>query len=125
MPNVRTVSDIMTKKLRTIPHDASVEMAAKQMRAQDVGSLLVEQGGEFVGILTETDIVKKVLALEKDLKKTMVNKVMTSPIITIGYSQILQDAHIYMANKGIRHLPVTKDSTIIGMVTVRDLLAYI
>ena len=125
MPNVRTVGDVMNNNIRIIPHDDSVEMAAKQMCAHNVGSLLVKQGGEIVGILTENDIVKKVLALEKDLKETKVNKVMTSPIITIDFPQILQDAHIYMANKGIRHLPVTKDGTIIGMVSARDLLSYI
>lgn len=122
---MRVLGDIMTKDLKTISPDASVEAAAKKMRDNHISSLLVEEAGNYIGVLTETDVVKKVVAEGKDLFKTKVKMVMTSSIISMDFSRPLIEAYESMAAKQFRHLPVTKDGKIIGLVSAKDLMAYI
>ena len=122
---MRVVGDIITKDLKTISPDASVEAAAKKLRDNHISSLIVEEAGNYIGVLTETDVVKKVVAEGKDLFRTKVKMVMTSPIISMDFSRPLTEAYEFMAAQQIRHLPVIKDGKIIGMVSAKDLLAYI
>lgn len=121
MPNV---AQVMRKELKKIAHDASVKDAAKRMRDERVGSLLVEKGKNLVGILTETDVVRRAVAEGADLGKTMVQSIMTAPIVTIESIRTVQDAHDMMGDLGVRHLGVTEGGKLVGLVSVRDLLVY-
>lgn len=121
MPNLMQV---MRKDLKTIPHDAPVIAAAKLMRDERIGSLFVEKNGDLVGIVTDTDIVRRAVAEGKDLGKITVANIMTSPIVTIESIRTVQDAHDMMGDLGVRHLGVTEKGKLIGLVSVRDLLVY-
>jgi CBS domain-containing protein len=114
----------MTKHPKTVGSGTSVASAAKTMRAARVGSLLVKKGKQLVGIVTDTDIVRRAVATSKPLGKLTVEKIMTTPICTIEGSQTVDDAQDVMGELGVRHLGVTKDGEIIGVVSVRDLLLF-
>jgi signal-transduction protein with cAMP-binding, CBS, and nucleotidyltransferase domain len=117
-----TVAQSMRRELKTISHEASVRTAARRMREDKISSLLVEKNGELVGIVTDTDIVRRGVADGSDLSKMTVHNIMTSPIATIESNRTIQDAHDMMADLSVRHLGVTENGKLIGLVSVRDLL---
>jgi len=121
MPNV---AQVMRKELKKIAHDASVRDAAKRMRDERIGSLFVEKGDKLVGIVTETDVVRRAIAEWSDLSKVTVQNIMTTPIASIESIRTMQDAHDMMADLGVRHLGVTEGGKLVGLVSVRDLLVY-
>jgi signal-transduction protein with cAMP-binding, CBS, and nucleotidyltransferase domain len=110
--------------LKQVRHDAVVRDAAKRMRDEKVSSLLVEKNKELVGIITDTDVVRRAVAEGSDLMKTTVDTIMTSPIATIESLRTVQDAHDMMGDLGVRHLGVTEQGKLVGVVSVRDLLVY-
>ena len=117
-----TVSQIMTKRPKAIGPKTSIVSAAKTMRTARVGSLLVKKGKQLVGIVTDTDIVRRAVATSKPLGKLTVEKVMTTPLCTIEGSQPVDDAQEMMGDLGVRHLAVTKNGAIVGVVSVRDVM---
>ena len=119
-----TLVQVMRKELKQVRHDAVVRDAAKRMRDEKVSSLLVEKNKELVGIITDTDVVRRAVAEGSDLMKTTVDTIMTSPIATIESLRTVQDAHDMMGDLGVRHLGVTEQGKLVGVVSVRDLLVY-
>jgi len=94
------------------------------MRDAQVGALLVVHEGAYLGVVSETDLVRKAMAQELDPAQAPVKTVMTSPLITMESDRSAHDASDLMADRGIRHLAVTQDGQIVGMISVRDLLRY-
>ncbi len=119
-----TVAKIMNKNPKSVGPEMSIASAAKTMRAARVGSLFVKKGKRLVGVVTDTDIVRRAVASGKPLGKLTVEKIMTTPICTIEGSQSIDDAQDMMADLGVRHLGVTKNGEISGVVSVRDLLLH-
>jgi CBS domain-containing protein len=119
-----SVAHIMTKNPRTVGPETSVTSAAKTMRTARVGSLLVKKGKQLVGIVTDTDIVRRGVATNKNLGKMTVEKIMTSPICSIEGTRTVNDAQEMMGDLGVRHLGVTEGGVIVGVISVRDLLVY-
>ncbi len=119
-----SLTNLMRKDLRTIPDDASIREAARRMRDERIGSLFVEKAGDLIGIVTETDIVRRAVAEGVDLGKAAVNSIMTSPILTLEVTRTVQDAHDMMGDFGVRHLGVTDKGKLVGLISVRDLLVY-
>lgn len=127
---MKTLANVMTTSLQKIEASASIISAARQMREGQVGSLVVirhgklmrDQEEEIIGVISETDIIRKAVAQELDLRSTMVDTVMTSPMITVEASWPLGDAFHMMKESGVRHLLVTQNSVVVGLVSLRDLL---
>jgi len=119
-----TVAKIMNKNPKSVGPKMSIASAAKTMRAARVGSLFVRKGKQLVGVVTDTDIVRRAVASGKPLGKLTVEKIMTTPICTIEGSQSIDDAQDMMADLGVRHLGVTKNGEISGVISVRDLLLH-
>lgn len=115
--------DIMTKKPVTISPDSTILEAVRRMLKRNVGSLLVVVEDKLRGIITEKDILTKVIAKNKDPKDTTVSEVMTRKLITISPEEDLYNIAKIMNEKGIRRLPVVKGRTLIGLITEKDLLA--
>ena len=121
----RPLSVLMQKSIETISSDLPVQQAAQQMATKKIGALLVQEDGEFKGIVTERDLVQKVLSQEKDATQLPVKTVMTHPLIDIDINRTIHDASDLMAEKWIRHLPVTENHKIVGILSVRDLIRMI
>lgn len=119
-----TVAKIMSKHPKTVGPGVSIVSAAKKMRTERVGSLFVKKGKKLVGILTDTDIVRRAVSSNKPLGKMTVETIMTTPICTIEGSQAVNDAQDMMGDLGVRHLAVTKAGEIVGVVSVRDVMMF-
>jgi len=119
-----TVAKIMRKQLKSVGPTVSIASAARQMKTARIGSLFVKKGKKLVGIVTDTDIVRRAVSTNKLLGKLTVEKIMTSPICTIEGGESVDDAQDMMADLGVRHLAVTKAGEIVGVVSVRDLLLF-
>lgn len=96
--------------------------AAKMMKDLKTGSLLVKKDGELVGILTDVDMTRKVVAEELDQFNTPVEEVMSSPFYTIDADESVARANEIMAMYNVRHLVVTENNAPVGVVSARDLL---
>ena len=118
------VASIMTKNPRSVGPTTSVSRAAKTMKAANIGALFVKKGKQLVGIVTDTDIVRRAVSSGKPLGKLTVDKIMTAPIRTIDASCPVDDAQDMMGDHSIRHLGVTRNGEIVGVVSVRDLLLH-
>jgi signal-transduction protein with cAMP-binding, CBS, and nucleotidyltransferase domain len=114
----------MKKQLKTVGPGVSIVSAAKKMKTAQISSLFVKKGKKLVGIVTDTDIVRRAVSTNKNLGKLTVEKIMTSPIRSIERSQSVDDAQDMMADLGVRHLAVTNSDGIVGVVSVRDLLLF-
>lgn len=120
----RPLAVMMNRTIRTIRTDATLLEAAKAMREGRVGALMVEDESQLVGVVSETDLVRKAMAEARDLRQDKVRAIMSSPIITIDIDRPAGDASDLMSEQGIRHLAVTDGGKIVGVISVRDLLRY-
>jgi signal-transduction protein with cAMP-binding, CBS, and nucleotidyltransferase domain len=116
---------IPREKFVSVERDTNAQMAARIMRDRGIGSLFVTHGKEIIGILTDTDMVRRVVAAGADTQKTTVEQVMSAPILTIDENKTLLDANDLMAKTHIRHLGVTQDGKLAGMISVRDLVLFL
>lgn len=114
------ISDIMTKAAVTDQLDDTLAQAATRMWEQQTGSLLVLDGQDLVGIVTERDILKAV-ATGVPLDTTRVSQVMTKDLVTTDPGTSLREAARIMTEKWIRHLPVLEGGRLVGIVSQRDL----
>jgi signal-transduction protein with cAMP-binding, CBS, and nucleotidyltransferase domain len=119
VPKVRTV---MTEKVCRVGVSFTTQMAAQLMDNMKIGSLLIEKEDAIVGIVTETDLVRKVLAKGIPPTTTPVGTVMSTPIFTIEANQSLVEANHLMERENIRHLVVVDNGEMVGVISVRDLL---
>lgn len=103
--------------------DVTVTEIARLMHASDVGGVIVMEGREPIGILTERDIVRKVVASGRDADETRVGDVMTRDLIVTSPGVDVADVAALMAANGVRRLPVVAEAGLVGVVTDRDLLA--
>ena len=113
------------EKFVTIERDTDAQTAARFMRDRGIGSLFVTNGKEIIGILTDTDMVRRVVAAGADTQKTTVEQVMSAPLLAIDENKSLLDANDLMAKTHTRHLGVTQDGRIVGMISVRDLVLFL
>lgn len=119
-----TLAEVTRHDLKRIDCEASVKEAATRMRDDRVSSLVVEKNHDLVGIVTDTDVVRRAVAEGNDVSRISVQTIMTSPIATIESVRTIQDAHDMMGDLSVRHLGVTEKGKLVGVVSVRDLLMY-
>jgi CBS domain-containing protein len=115
-----TVRDAMTATPKTIQSDATAADAAKTLAAEDVGSLPVVQKGELVGIVTDRDLVTRVLAKGKDPSQVRVAEVASENPIVATPDQPLDEALRRMASEQLRRLPVVENGQLVGILAQAD-----
>lgn len=115
---------LMARDLKAIDRNASVREAARLMRDKGVGSLLVQSSDNYVGIVSETDVVRRGVAEGLDIDHEPVHRVMSSPLITLDIKKSAVEANALMSERAIRHLVITEEGKIVGVLSVRDLLVY-
>ena len=115
------VEDVMVTEVVTIGENASIKEAATLMNKFEIGSLIVIRKGKAIGIITERDLLKRVIAEGKDAKKTKVKDIMSSPLILIAPGTELEEAMRLMFEKKIKKLAVVDQKRLIGVVSLTDI----
>ena len=111
-----------TRTVATVRPGASVLDAAQIMNDERIGSLVVREDGEAVlGIITERDFLRRVLAAERSPSQTLVREVMTTDVLTCTTGAKLDDIRVLMREKRIRHMPVVEEGELRGMISIGDL----
>lgn len=118
------IGDYMTCRILSIDYEATVQESAQYMHASNVGSLLVKRFDEFIGIVTETDLTRKVLGAGLSPETTPVSEIMTQPILSMDRFLPVEEANQFMLKNKIRHLAVTEEDKIVGLLSVKDLVSY-
>jgi CBS domain-containing protein len=119
-----TVHDILARKgssLHTVHAGDDVLAAARLMNDHKIGSVIVMLEGSMAGILTERDILTRVVAQSRDPKSTRVAEVMTRKVLTCRPTTRLNEARKVMREQRVRHLPVIEDDRVVGMISIGDL----
>lgn len=116
------VRAFMTRGVLTVGSSDTVIEASKTMAELDIGSLVVMDEKEPVGIITERDILAKVVAAEKSPKKLQVSEVMSSPIISVDADMTISEALSVMGEKGIKHLVVKDEGEVVGMFSLANVV---
>jgi len=122
---MRTAQELLNKRDQTlwnISPQASVFEALQVLAEHDVGALLVMDGGKLVGVVSERDYTRKVALTGRASKETKVVDIMTANVITVTPQTRTRDCMALMSQKKIRHLPVVDGSTVVGMLSIRDIL---
>lgn len=115
------VRDFMSLNPLTINEDASVVDVAKKMAEKGVGSCFIERDGKVVGIVTERDIVRRVVAESREPLRVKASEIMSRPIVAVEPDTSIEDAVRVMAEKKIRRLAVIERNTLVGIITIADL----
>lgn len=119
------VGRLMSDPVTMVSPDTTVREAARMMRDEDIGSVLVtDEADNLLGILTSTDFVDAV-ADERSMAETPVREFMTEDVITTGANASIRDVADLMTEHGFHHVPVVEDSTLIGIISTSDLTAYL
>ena len=118
------IGDYMISPILSIDLESSVQEAAQFMMAHNIGSVLVKEFEEYVGIVTETDLTRKVLGKGLNAESTPVSEIMTSPILSLDCYLPVEEANRFMYKNKIRHLAVTEEEKIVGILSVKDLVSY-
>jgi CBS domain-containing protein len=116
---------VPVEKFITVDRDIDVRKAAEIMRDHNIGSLFVTRSKDIIGIVTDTDVVRRAVAVGADPSKITIEQIMSAPIITIEENKTLLDANDMMAKSHLRHLGVTKNGKLVGMISVRDLVVFL
>jgi CBS domain-containing protein len=115
------VEDVMVAEVVTIDENASVKEAAEIMNQFEIGSIIAVRKGKAIGIITERDLLKRVVAEGMDAKKTRVKDIMSSPLVVIAPGIELEEALRLMFEKKIKKLAVVDQKRLIGLVSLTDI----
>jgi len=118
------VEDVMVREVVTVDENSSVKEAAEVMNKFEIGSVIVVNEGKTVGIVTERDVLKRVVAESKDAKKTRVGDVMTSPLVVVGPKIELEEAVKLMFQMKIKKLPVVEGKRLVGLLSLTDVARF-
>ena len=122
------INDVLKAKgqdVWSIRSDASVIDALKLMAAKEIGALMVIDDAHLVGVISERDYARKVVLKGRSAENTQVNEIMSPNVVTIQTGQDVNACMSLMTDKRIRHLPVMDGSTILGVVSIGDLVKSI
>jgi CBS domain-containing protein len=118
------VEDVMVKEVVTIDEDSTVKEAAEVMNKFEIGCVIAVRKGKAMGILTERDLLKRVIAEGKDASKTKVKDIMTSPLIVAEPGMDLAEAVKLMFKMKIKKLPVVDGKRLVGLVSLTDIARF-
>ena len=107
-----------------IEAEASVFEAVQLMVEMNVGSLLVTEGGEITGIVTERDYLRRVTLEGRAERQTAVREIMSSPLIVASPETTVDECMALMTDRRIRHVPVVEDDRVVGLVSIGDLVKF-
>lgn len=116
------VMEVMSRNPVSVEPQATIDKVSELMKDRDIGSLVVVKKGKPMGIVTEKDIVAKVVAKDAKPSEVKVKEIMSSPVKTIHPHDLIEDAAKLMAENNIRRLVVTEKKKLVGIITENDIL---
>jgi CBS domain-containing protein len=116
------VRDIMAKNIKTVKPDDSVHAAVQKMNKFGIGSVIVISSGRPIGIITETNVMMRIVGPRMDPATVWVKDIMTSPLVTIDQTAAVEEAAKIMADKNISRLPVTNGKKLVGLISSSDIV---
>ena len=121
-PVIELIKKQHSNTLWSLTPDASVFEALQTLAEHNVGALVVMDQGKLVGVFSERDYTRKVALLGKSSKETKVRDIMTSKVLTVSSQTRTRECMALMSAKKIRHLPVMDGDTVVGMISIRDIM---
>lgn len=118
------VEDAMVEDVVTINADSTVKKAVDLMNKHEIGCLIVIRDGKAVGIVTERDMLNRVLAQRRDPERTKVSEIMTTPLVVAEPSMDLQEAARQMFKMKVKKLPVVSKGELVGLITLTDIARF-
>jgi len=118
------VEDAMVKEVMTIDENSTIKEAAEIMNKFEIGCLIAVRKGKAMGIITERDLLKRVVAEARDAKKTKVKDIMSSPLVVVEPKMDLEEAVRLMFQMKIKKLPVVNEKRLVGLVTLTDIARF-
>ncbi|MEM1565766.1 MAG: CBS domain-containing protein [Candidatus Bathyarchaeia archaeon] len=118
------VEDVMVREVITIDENATVKEAAEVMNKFEIGCLIAVRKGKAVGIITERDLLKRVVAEAKDVNKTRVKDIMSSPLVVVEPNLDIEEAVKLMFQMKIKKLPVVEGKRLVGLVSLTDIARF-
>jgi CBS domain-containing protein len=122
MATVRHLLDLKGRAIFSIGPEEPVLEAIRLMAERHIGALLVTKGDELVGIVSERDYARKVILKGRSSADTPVSQIMSSPVITVSLTHSVQECMQLMTTRRVRHLPVIEGKSVLGMVSIGDLV---
>jgi CBS domain-containing protein len=122
---INTILKQKTGPLASTTPDASVYQAVEAMAERKVGALLVMREGELIGIISERDYARKVILQGRSSKDTSVAEIMSSPVITVSPHHTVGECMRIITDNHFRHLPVVIGGSVVGMVSIGDLVNWV
>ncbi len=122
MRNVNQILEGKAGRIVAVPQEAPVLEVIRLMAEHHIGSVLVMQGHELVGIATERDYARKVILQGRSSAETPVLQIMSSPVVTVSPGDTAQTCMQLMTHRKIRHLPVVEEGRVLGLVSIGDLV---
>jgi CBS domain-containing protein len=119
---VRQLLDVKGYQVWSISPDATVYAALEMMAEKNVGALVVCEGEQLVGMISERDYARKVILHGKTSKQTRVREIMSSPVYSVGPEQTIRECMQLMSSKHIRHLPVVDQGKVVGVISIGDVV---
>ena len=125
MAGIVLVRDVMSKDVRVVRPDTSVKEVVATMNKFDIGSIVVVQGDRPVGIITERDILRRLVEPCLAPETLTARQIMTSPVLTISETANIEETAKLMARKRVKRLPVINNGKLVGMITYTDIVAKV
>jgi CBS domain-containing protein len=125
---MKTVKDILRakgSKVHSISPDATVYEALKRMAKKDVGAMVVFEGDDLLGLISERDYARKTVLKGRLSKETAVREIMTTAVVTVHPDEDIETCMELFTDKHVRHLPVIKKGKVVGIVSIGDVVKSI
>lgn len=119
------VKDVMTRDVKVVGSDSSVRAVVAAMNEFDIGSMIVIEGDKPVGVISERDVLRRVVEPCLSPETTTARQIMTSPVVTICESASVDEAVKLMAEKRVRKIPVMKEERLVGIITYTDIVSKV
>ncbi len=116
--------DVMVKEVITIDENSTVKEAVEVMNKFEIGCLIAVRSGKAMGIITERDLLKRVVADSKDVTRTKVKDIMSSPLVVVEPTKDLEEAVKLMFQMKIKKLPVVDGKRLVGLISLTDIARF-